>query len=87
MRILTGGKGQKLVAVFGGYAGIVKRQFLALLNIGCEILGSLRIDELIIFEAFRTVRINHGFEHGKVFKEPCVNSSIARAISFASGSS
>ena len=54
--ILTGGKGQELVAVFGGYTGIVKRQFLALLNIGCEILGILRIDELIIFEAFRTVR-------------------------------
>lgn len=49
------------------YPVIVKRQFLALLNIGCEILGSLRIDELIIFEAFRTVRINHGFEHGNYF--------------------
>jgi hypothetical protein len=34
--ILTGGKGQQLVAVFGGYAGIVKRQFLALLNIAVK---------------------------------------------------
>ena len=36
-------------------------------NIGCEILGGFRIDELIVFEAFRTVRINHGFEHGNYF--------------------
>lgn len=65
--ILTGGKGQELVAVFGSYAGIVKRQFLALLNIGCEILGGFRIDELIVFEAVGTVHINYGFEHGKPF--------------------
>lgn len=58
--ILTGGKGQDLVAVFGGYADIVKRQFLALLYIGSEILGGLRINELIVFEAIGTVRINHG---------------------------
>ena len=55
--ILTGGKGQELVAVFGGYARIVKRQFLTPLNIGCEIIGGLRIDELIIFEAVGTIRI------------------------------
>ena len=65
--ILTGGKGQDLVAVFGGYADIVKRQFLALLYIGSEILGGLRINELIVFEAIGTVRINHGFEHGNHF--------------------
>ena len=34
------------------------------LNIGSAILGGFCIDELIVFEAFRTVRINHGFEHG-----------------------
>ena len=44
--ILTGGKGQELVAVFGGYAGFVKRQFLALLNIGSEILGGTRMTQI-----------------------------------------
>ena len=58
--ILTGGKGQELVAVFGGYARIVKRQFLAPLNIGCEIIGGLSIDKLIIFEAVGTIRIYYG---------------------------
>ena len=53
--------------MFGGYAGFVKRQFLALLNIGSEILGGVRIDELIIFEAVGTIRIYYGFEHGNYF--------------------
>ena len=60
--ILAGGKGDELVAVFGGYARIVKRQLLAPGNKRIKIFFLLGLDEVVILKTF--LRVGHRLEGG-----------------------
>ena len=53
--VLTGRQRNELIAVFGGHAGIVKGQFLALSNEADKIIGALCVYKAIKLECFGTV--------------------------------
>ena len=63
--ILAGGKGDKLVAIFRAYARFVKRQRLALGNKPVKSPGALRIDKVVILEAF--LRVGYRLKGGDYF--------------------
>ena len=62
--VLTGRQRNELIAVFGGHAGIIERQLLALGNEVVKLIGTLCVYKAIKLECFGTVSVDHCAEYG-----------------------
>ena len=62
--VLTGRQRNELIAVFGGHAGIIERQLLALGNEVVKLIGTLCVYKALKLECFGTVSVDHCAEYG-----------------------